>query len=81
MTDVQIHSNDSDNLQSHDNEIERHKMSLQQQSLLFPSLQSKPKVSSPAPSKIYGRPSSISTDQLKISIIGPSNQTIIGIFR
>lgn len=28
--------------------------------------QNKPKVSSPAPSKIYGRPTSVATDQLKI---------------
>lgn len=34
--------------------------------LSFINAQSKPKVSSPAPSKIYGRPGRLSTDQIKI---------------
>lgn len=54
--------------------LERHRPALQQpqqphqpqQPNLFVSLQSKPKVSSPAPSKIYGRPGSLSTAQTKI---------------
>lgn len=55
------------------NELERHRSMLQQQNL-FANLQSKPKVSSPAPSKIYGRPGSMSTAQTKISTeIGITN--------
>lgn len=40
-------------------------INLPQQAVPFVNAQMKPKVSSPAPSKIYGRPGSLSTDPIK----------------
>lgn len=49
---------------NHSNDAERHRIQQLPNSIL--NAQNKPKVSSPAPSKIYGKPESLSTAQTKI---------------
>lgn len=57
---------------------ERGRTLTDQQAIALINAQTKPKVSSPAPSKIYGRPGSLSTDQSKINLIGTIDRTITG---